>query len=143
MKFDSFVLNKRVLLLDGRQAQVPNFDGTVLVDLLVREAFRRALNGTYADEVSQQTQAGVTPGLPFEKKMERYNIAVKLLRDEAVELKPEELSELRKCISKMYVGEVLGYLSTVIDGNEPFVSGMKATNGTADSKLVSAKPIKK
>ena len=110
-------LKSNVLLLDGKPQMVINSpEQRQAAPMRVIDAFRNALNAIFQDE--ENPQNGKT--LSFEKKMQRYEISKRLWssldnEDGNVELTIEEAAELKSVVSKMYAGEVLGFLVSIIE----------------------------
>ena len=119
-KYTSFELNTTVKTLDGKECKIMNDDGTDIKSFTVREAFRRSLGAIFADEQAGQGN----PGLSFEKKMKRYEVAKKIWNaDLTCELSTEEQSELKKCVGKMFSGEALGFLEMILEGKTEVSAG--------------------
>jgi len=113
MKYTQFDLLATVKNIDGTDAKVLNSDQTAVVSFTIKDAFRRALNGSYADEQPSQGN----PGISFEEKLKRFDLIKKIWNAEAdVELTTEEIAEIKKCVKKYFlVPEVVGFICEVIE----------------------------
>lgn len=121
MRYDLFALQQTVLNLDGTNAQRNKAGSQNETESFnVREAFRLALNGIFFDE--QPTQAKPEGSITLAEKITRYEISKKIWNadETGVELKTEEVAELKKCVGKTFISpEIYGFLEAVIEGKLP------------------------
>lgn len=98
--------------LEGDNVKTANKEGTAMVDLTVRSALRKALNGQYQDEM------GMVPGSPMidpDTKWLRYNLAGRIWNaDKNVEFDEEELDQIRICAGKGLSPEAMGYIYNLL-----------------------------
>lgn len=112
MKYTQFDLAQPVKKIDGTEAKMLNVDQTDVVTYTVKDAIRRALDGSYPDEMPGQGN----PGLPFEERMKRYELIKKVWNcTEDLELDLDELALINKCIKKFFLEpEVIGFLNEIL-----------------------------
>lgn len=89
---------------DGSEIQDPNNDGKITP---LTYYVKRALCTPFADE----------PGLPGDVKVERYATAMKVHKGGDVELTPEEVVEIKKCVGKCFAPVIVGQIYEILNAN--------------------------
>lgn len=95
-------LQTEIKLIDGEKAKFfkeKKGNEEVYETYTVRLALRKAIAASFNDET-----------LDADKKLERYMLAQKVWTSDDVELSPSDLTEIKKCVGKIYGIEVVGFL---------------------------------
>lgn len=118
-KYTLFDLNTTVKNMDGEAMRTAGNKENTLIDLTVRLAFRRALNGQFEDESPSSNPMNPRDNknvLSFEDRQKRYELSKRIWFAEMdVELTTEETAELKKCVNKTFIGEAAGFLNDIIE----------------------------
>jgi hypothetical protein len=76
--------------------------------LTVRWAATKALTATFRDE----------PSLPGDEKVARFHLALKVTREDQLDLKAEDVVLIKQLVGKMYGPVVVGQVWSILDPDE-------------------------